>query len=327
MKLENFLPFGLSPDGVVLLLAAVAAFISVYVLWNVLLVRDPVGPRMKALKSRQVELKADLLAPKRRHERKVRGFGMMLNTVKSLNLSRFQKSKSVGQRLATAGWRSKDAVVVFIFFKVAMPVLFGAATAFVLFALGVYKMPDIAKLVLVVVFAGIGYYLPDVMVKNQATKRQHAIRKAMPDGLDLMVICAEAGLSIDSTLARVSREVAAAAPVLADELGLAAIELGFLPERSKAFHNLSARTNMMETRGMVNTLLQTEKFGTPLAQSLRVLSAEFRDQRMLRAEEKAARLPAILTVPMIVFILPCLFIVLIGPAILRTIDAMRGLGY
>ena len=144
----------------------------------------------------------------------------------------------------------------------------------------------------------------------------------LPDGLDLMVICAEAGLSLDATLGRVSRELGNTWPELAEELGITAAELTFLPERRTAFENLNTRTDSDGIRGVVNTLTQTAKFGTPLAQSLRVLAAEMREARMTRAEEKAARLPAMLTVPMIIFILPTLFIVLLGPAAINIMDTM-----
>ena len=136
----------------------------------------------------------------------------------------------------------------------------------------------------------------------------------LPDALDLLVICAEAGLSLDAALQRVSRELESTWAELSEEFGITAAELTYLPERKGAFDNLNARTNMGSIRGVVNTLLQTAKFGTPLAQSLRILAAEFRENRITRAEEKAARLPAMLTVPMILFILPTLFIVILGPA-------------
>ena len=146
----------------------------------------------------------------------------------------------------------------------------------------------------------------------------------MPDALDLLVICAEAGLSLDAALVRVSRELEMTWPELSEEFAITAAELTYLPDRGTAFENLNARTDMASIRGVVNTLLQTAKFGTPLAQSLRVLAAEFREARMTRAEEKAARLPAMLTVPMIVFILPTLFIVVLGPAILSVLDTFSG---
>ena len=166
----------------------------------------------------------------------------------------------------------------------------------------------------------LGFYAPDIYLQNAAKKRQQAIQKALPDGLDLLVICAEAGLSLDTALNRVADEIGPSSPELAEELGLTAIELNFLPERRQALANLDRRCDMPAMRGVVSTLTQTEKYGTPLSQSLRVLSGEFREQRMLRAEEKAARLPATLTVPMIVFILPTLFVVLAGPAMLDVYD-------
>jgi tight adherence protein C len=158
------------------------------------------------------------------------------------------------------------------------------------------------------------YKAPDIWLKNKVTKRSHAIRKGLPDALDLLVICAEAGLTVDAAFGRVARELGKAYPELGDEFGLTAIELGFLNERRQAFENLASRVDLEAVRGVVTTMIQTEKYGTPLASALRVLSAEFRNERMMRAEEKAARLPAIMTVPLILFILPTLFVVILGPA-------------
>jgi len=165
-----------------------------------------------------------------------------------------------------------------------------------------------------------GFYAPRIYLRNAADKRAKQIQLGLPDGLDLMVICAEAGLSLDATLVRVSRELGNTWPALAEEYGITAAELTFLPERRMAFENLNARTDSDGIRGVVNTLQQTAKFGTPLAQSLRVLATEMRNARMTRAEEKAARLPALLTIPMMIFILPTLFIVLLGPAAINVID-------
>ena len=157
------------------------------------------------------------------------------------------------------------------------------------------------------------YKAPDIWLKNKVNKRSHAIRKGLPDALDLLVICAEAGLTVDAAFGRVAKELGKAYPELGDEFGLTAIELGFLNERRQAFENLATRVDLEAVRGVVTTMIQTEKYGTPLASALRVLSAEFRNERMMRAEEKAARLPAIMTVPLILFILPTLFIVILGP--------------
>src|SRR5436305_9934990 len=169
-----------------------------------------------------------------------------------------------------------------------------------------------------------GFFAPGVFIKNLITKRQKQLQLGLPDALDLLVICAEAGLSLDASLTRVSRELEPTWPEISEEFGITSAELTFLPERRQAFENLNGRTNLGSIRGVVNTLLQTAKFGTPLAQSLRVLAAEYREARITRAEEKAARLPAMLTVPMILFILPTLFIVLLGPAGLSIIDTFSG---
>jgi tight adherence protein C len=170
--------------------------------------------------------------------------------------------------------------------------------------------------------AAVGYFAPRVWVQNRITKRKKALRRALPDALDLLVVCAEAGLALNAALDRVVRELARSLPEIGDELGLLLIELNFLDERRKAFSNLCDRTDLDEFRSIANTLQQAEKYGTPLAQALRVLGADFRQERLTKAEEKAARLPAILTVPMIIFILPTLFIVIIGPAILKTLDSL-----
>jgi len=224
-----------------------------------------------------------------------------------------------------AGWRSKDAIIRYFFAKLALPFAFGAITAVLLYALNLYGLSPMGKLGASLGSVIFGAYLPDLIVRNMAQKRSDNIRKALPDGLDLMVICAEAGLSLDATLMRVSQEMEEAAPELADELSLTGLELGFLPDRRKALQNLAVRVDLQAVRGVANTLIQAERYGTPLAQSLRVMSAESRHDRIMKAEEKAARLPALLTVPMIVFILPPLFIVLLGRAILKVIDAFSNL--
>jgi len=173
------------------------------------------------------------------------------------------------------------------------------------------KMNITLGLALVIFLA---YKGPEIFLKNKATKRTDAIRKGLPDALDLLVICAEAGLTVDAAFNRVAKELGRAYPELGDEFALTAIELSFLNERKKAFDNLAFRVNLEAVKGVVTTMVQTERYGTPLASALRVLSAEFRNERMMRAEEKAARLPAIMTVPLIMFILPVLFIVILGPA-------------
>jgi tight adherence protein C len=196
-----------------------------------------------------------------------------------------------------------------------MPVVLGLTAVVMIYVVDYF--PDWSWLRRYMTVAGVlvgAYKAPDIWLKNKVTKRSHAVRKGLPDALDLLVICAEAGLTVDAAFGRVAKELGKAYPELGDEFGLTAIELGFLNERRNAFENLATRVDLEAIRGVVTTMIQTEKYGTPLASALRVLSAEFRNERMMRAEEKAARLPAIMTVPLILFILPTLFVVILGPA-------------
>lgn len=323
MSITEYLPFDMTVDDALVVMAAIAAVLTVLAVWHGLLVRDPLGARIKGLAKRREELKSEMMAT-RRHQQRLRGVGFMHEVVKRFKLLRQHRAKSISDKLARAGWRSRDGAVIYLFFKLSLPVAFGLISAVLFYGFELYNLPSWARLAAVLASVAVGLYGPDVFIRNQTDKRRNKLRKGLPDVLDLMVICAEAGLSLDASLKRVSREMARSLPEIAEEFGLTAVELGFLPERSMALRNLVKRTDLAHIRGVVNTLAQTERYGTPLAQSLRVLAAEFRDERLMRAEEKAARLPATLTVPMILFILPPLFIVLLGPGILRFVDALRG---
>jgi len=246
--------------------------------------------------------------------------GVMRETVSRLNLLRSKHATEARNALAQAGIRSRDAMVAYLFARVTLPFLLGLLLLADAKVFHILPIPPQYGLVASLAGVMIGFYAPTVYLRNAAAKRGKNIKLALPDGLDLMVICAEAGLSLDATLVRVSRELGNGAPELGEEFAMTAAELTFMPDRRVAFDNLNARTNSDGIRAVVNTLQQTAKFGTPLAQSLRVLAAEMRTARITRAEEKAARLPALLTVPMILFILPTLFIVLLGPAALGIID-------
>jgi tight adherence protein C len=196
-----------------------------------------------------------------------------------------------------------------------LPILIGGPVLYIVY--GTDAVADWSPLKAYALAAGalvLSYKAPDLYLNNRIQKRSHAIRQALPDALDLLVICAEAGLTIDAAFARVAKELGRAYAELGEEFSLTAIELGFLTDRRQAFDNLATRIDLESIRGVATTMIQTEKYGTPLASSLRVLAAEFRHERMMRAEEKAARLPAIMTVPLILFILPVLFIVILGPA-------------
>lgn len=314
--------FGLNPEDVIGLLAGIAAFFSVMAVWYAGLARDPMQGRLKILEERRVALRAGYVAPKKRRNpvNTIASVSFMRQLVRNTNLFGAEQTRKAAEKLAKAGWRTKDAVTVFLFFKLILPLVALVAALILVYGL---KMGDFSPFMRAVITLGsiaLGWSSPDLLVRNATIKRQDALRKSMPDALDLLVICTEAGLSLDAALKRVSVELGKSFPELADEFTLTSIELGFLPERRTALANLAKRVDIPAMRSVVATLSQTEKYGTPLSQSLRVLSAEFRNERMMRAEEKAARLPAVLTVPLILFILPSLFIVLMGPAILDLMD-------
>lgn len=321
--LGNLLATG--PETIITLLAGLAAAAAVGFVWSATLVNDPLSGRAKALKERRDALRDDLLRPKRNNHRKDVALGLVNRVITRFDLMRSRHAAEITLRLAQAGWRSKDGTALFLFAKLCLPFAFGGLAALWIYGADAWELPPMVRLALALFAVVIGAYTPEIFIKNAIQKRRKAIQKGLPDMLDLLVICAEAGLALDAALTRVSSEMARSCPELADEFGLTAVELGFLPARRTALENLSRRVDTPAIRGVVNTLLQTEKYGTPLTQSLRVLAAEFREERMLKAEEKAAKLPATLTVPLIVFIMPTLFVVLLGPAVLRAIDGLGGL--
>ncbi len=323
MNFADLIPPGSTAENVIVALAAIAAGVNVLVFYRALVVRDPMAARIRALRERREALRQGVTAPRRsqRRERsRENSIGAMRRMLARMKLLGTQQSEKAALSLARAGWRSRDALILYFFLKVTLPFAFAAAVLFATFVLGLFHLNSTQALMATLGGAVAGAYGPDVYVRNATAKRRKAMLKGLPDTLDLMVICAEAGQTLDAALNRVAREMAGSCPPIADELSLTSLELGLLPDRRQALDHLNARTNMAGIRGVVNTLLQTERYGTPLAQSLRVLSAEFRHDRMMRAETKAAKLPATLSVPMIIFIMPSLFIVLIGPAMLRILD-------
>ena len=310
------------------ILSGVATLAVLLAIYAATTVKDPMARRVKALNERREQLKAGIVASTNKRK-KLTNRNEAADRVRSI-LSQFKmlqedQVKKVQTKLMQAGVRSKDLAFFVIAARFVLPLVMGGIAVTIIYALDWFPEWSFLRRYLTVAGALVGgYKAPDIWLKNKITKRSHAIRKGLPDALDLLVICAEAGLTVDAAFGRVSRELGKAYPELGDELGLTAIELGFLNERRNAFENLAQRVDLDAVRGVVTTMIQTEKYGTPLASSLRVLSAEFRNERMMRAEEKAARLPAIMTVPLILFILPVLFIVILGPAACSISDSMIG---
>ncbi|MGN6156236.1 MAG: type II secretion system F family protein [Sphingomicrobium sp.] len=319
---------GVDVIWVATILSGVATMAVILAIYAATTVKDPMARRVRALNERREQLKAGIVASTNKRKKltnrnqaadRVRA---ILSKFKMLQDDQLQKTQ---QRLMQAGIRNKDLAFFIIFARFVLPVVLGLTAVVLIYFVnhwpnwgGVRRYATVAA-----ILVG-SYKAPDIWLKNKVTKRSHAIRKGLPDALDLLVICAEAGLTVDAAFGRVSKELGKAYPELGDEFGLTAIELGFLSERRQAFENLATRVDLEAVRGVVTTMIQTEKYGTPLASALRVLSAEFRNERMMRAEEKAARLPAIMTVPLILFILPTLFVVILGPAACSIHDNLIG---
>jgi tight adherence protein C len=301
------------------ILAGMAAFAVMLAIYAAVTIRDPMVKRVKALEARREQLKAGIVtsASKKRTSlvRRTDTTDKVKSSLDRLNVLQDSQIKDVQQKLAHAGYRNKELAVIIIGARAILPVVIGGIMAVLLYVVEFW--PDWSPMTRVGALAMsvfLSYKGPEIFLKNKATKRTLEIQRGLPDALDLLVICAEAGLTVDAAFNRVAKELGRAYPELGDEFALTAIELSFLNERKLAFNNLAYRVNLEAVKGVVTTMIQTERYGTPLASALRVLSAEFRNERMMRAEEKAARLPAIMTIPLILFILPTLFVVILGPA-------------
>jgi tight adherence protein C len=310
---------GIDMLTVATMLAALATLALIFALYTITTIRDPMAKRVKALNDRREQLKAGIVASSSRRRSKLNATNVatdrMRTFLSALQVLQDTQLKQAQAKLMQAGIRSRDTAVAVIFGRLVLPIVIGGGAALAIYGFGWLGDWTPFKRFMAFAIALIGSYkAPDIFVDNKIKKRSSAIRKGLPDALDLLVICAEAGLTVDAAFQRVARELGKGYPELGDEFALCAIELSFLTDRRQAFDNLANRVALDSVRGVVTTMIQTEKYGTPLASALRVLSAEFRNERMMRAEEKAARLPAIMTVPLIVFILPVLFIVILGPA-------------
>ena len=304
--------------SIITLIAAVAAFASVLAVGVSLMQRDQLASRLKAVAARRQELSARQRAGLKTARRVApkRSVGLMRAVLARLNLQDLLDAKPLKMKMAQAGWRHQSAAVTYTFSRVASPVLLLALA--LLYASSAMPHATFATKALVVIGGlAFGTYLPQIMLANAVQKRQHILGRAFPDTLDLLVICVEAGLSVESALMRVTEEVADSFPEMAEEVGLTAAELAFLAERRVAWENFAERTGLAQVKSLATALVQSDKYGTPVSQALRVLAAENRESRMAMAEKKAAALGAKLTVPMIVFFLPVLFLVIAAPAAIQ----------
>ncbi len=311
------------PRFLTMLFAAVAATATVLTLAMPLLATDNLSKRMKA-----VALERDKIRQRER-ERLARGDKITLRqspkrymqkVVDQLNLNKWVGQDEARLKLIQAGYRGHAPYIAYLFFRMVMPVVAVVSTAFYIFVVLKLEQPTVIKIGLCLIAAYLGMQIPYVFLKNRIGKRQLSIKRAFPDALDLLLICVESGMSIEAGFRRVAAEIGTQSIPLAEEFTLTTAELSYLPDRRQAYENLGQRTDLDGVKSVCVALQQAERYGTPLAQTLRVLSQENRDLRMSEAEKKAAALPPKLTVPMILFFLPVLFVVILGPAAIRVMS-------
>ena len=301
--------------------AAIAVFSAILTVAWPYLVSDKLGDRMKQVSSERERIRARerarLEAEKSKGSLKTEPKKVFKQIVQSFNLLDQTGDNTMVKNLQMAGMRGQGPVYAFLAFRIIVPLLLFFGSMFYMFVVYQGEQSFMIKLSICLGAAYAGYYAPNVYIKNLIGKRQLSIRRAWPDALDLLLICVEAGMAIESAFRKVSEEIGSQSLPLAEELSLTTAELSYLQDRRKAYENLGTRTGLDGVKAVTTSLIQSERYGTPLATALRVLAQENRDMRMAEAEKKAAALPPKLTVPMIVFFLPVLFVVIITPAFIQ----------
>ncbi|MBL8530529.1 MAG: type II secretion system F family protein [Hyphomonadaceae bacterium] len=305
-------------------LAAGACFATVVTIAAPSLAENKLGSRLKEVAKKREELRkksrAELAKNASLQHKDANQFAKSL--VDRLNLQKALADDTLAEKLIRAGLRGHAAQTMFYFYRAALPIAFGVAALLYVLFLGQHLQLHL-KLGAVVGAIAAGFYAPNLYLQNLADNRRSKIMSAFPDSLDMMLICVESGMSIELALQRVGQEIAPASVELAEEFALTTAELSYLPERRLAYENLARRTNHPGVKAVAMALTQAEKYGTPVGQALRVMAKENRDLRLAEAEKKAASLPPKLTVPMIVFFLPVLFAVIIGPALIQVSHMME----
>jgi tight adherence protein C len=302
---------------------SIAAMATVITIAMPYLASDDLGRRMKAVAIERGKIRA------REREKLARGERVSLRTepkaymqkiVEQLNLKKHLGQDEARATLMQAGYRGQGPYVAFLFFRLIAPILMFAFAILYIFVIVEFGWPVMVKIAAALAAAWLGMKLPHLFLKNLTKRRQMSIRRAFPDALDLLLICVESGMSIEVAFRRVSQEIGTQSIPLAEEFTLTTAELSYLQDRRSAYDNLAARTNLDGVKAVCTALVQAERYGTPLGTALRVLAQENRDMRMAEAEKKAAALPPKLTVPMILFFLPVLFVVILGPAFIRVME-------
>lgn len=319
-------PSFLASGNLAAITAALAAFLAVIAVAWPYLFQDGLAERM-----RKIEGERDRIRKRERAKLNAESQPALLRSeprklfkaiVERFSLSKQAADGELIMKLQMAGYRGHAPVVTFLAFRLITPVaIFATCLVYTL----VLVQPQVAFPVVVVIAAGmgsLGYFAPSIFIRNRIAKRQRAISRSWPEALDLLLIIVESGMGVETALRRVAEEIRAQAPEVAEEMALTTAELSYLQDRRQAYENLGNRTGVDGVKAVVTSLIQAEKYGTPLGQALRVMAQENRDMRMTEAERKAAALPPKLTVPMIVFFLPVLFAVIITPAAIQIAATM-----
>lgn len=309
------------PQLLASIFVAIAVFATILTLTMPLLSTDKLQTRIKNVSTERDRLRKEHMS--RLELEKSHGTlrsapkGFMKQLVDQLNLRKALEGEGTKEKLKMAGLRGQAPLFTFLFFRFIMPFVFMGVAAFYLFLVNTNQLTEMIRIAIIFGAGMAGFYAPNIFISNLISRRQESIKRAFPDSLDLLLICVESGMSIEAAFARVGSEIGAQSVEMAEEMSLTTAELSYLQERSQAYNNLAKRTGLPGVKAVATSLMQAERYGTPLGTALRVMAQENRDMRMAAAEKKAAALPPKLTVPMIAFFLPVIFVVILGPAIIK----------
>ena len=312
------------PEFLVVILAAVCAFATILTFALPLLDRDRVNQRMRVMAVERDVLRtqrlAELAVMEKQGSNRLRQVpkGFVSRIVEGLDLRAKLDSEELRNTLKMAGYRGENPVLTYMVFRVVIPPVIFVVALLYLFVISYTEYPPMIKIAIASAAGFVGFYLPNVFISNVTAKRRLSIEQSFPDSLDMLLICVQSGMSVEAAFGKVSREITVQSVELAEELSLTTAELSYLPERRMAYENLAKRNGLEGVKSVCTALIQAERYGTPVGQALRVMAKENREIRMNKAEQKAAALPPKLTVPMIIFFLPVLFIAILGPAAIKS---------
>jgi tight adherence protein C len=299
-----------------MLLAAIAASATVYTLVMPLFAGEGLSKRMKAVASERERIRQrerERLSKNEKVSLRQTPKQLVSRVVEDFNLTKWLAQEAARDKLIMAGYRGQAPYVTFLFARMVAPIVLFVGAVVYVFLIAHMEQSMPIKIGICVGAAYLGLQAPMLFLKNAISKRQLSIKRAFPDALDLLLICIESGMSVEMAFRKVATEIVGQSIALSEEFTLTTAELSYLQDRKVAYENLSRRTGLEGVKSVCLALQQAERYGTPLGHSLRVMAQENRDMRMNEAEKKAAALPPKLTVPMILFFLPVLFVVILGP--------------